>query len=390
VILGIDASNLRHGGGVTHLVELLRVANPRAHGFSQVTIWGALPTLDRVDSRPWLVKSRQPLLEKSLPYRLFWQRFRLSKLARQAGCGLLFAPGGSHADHFHPVVTMSRNMLPFEWHELRRYGWSWTSLRLLLLRRGQSRSFRRADGLVFMTKYAREGVMRIIEASAAQTTIIPHGVDGSFVCPPREQRPIGHYQPARPFRILYVSIVDLYKHQWHVAEAVAQLRADGLPVLLELVGPSYSPALARLKQTTERVDPAGRFVRYLGSVPHAELHARYAEADLCLFASSCENMPNILLEAMASGLPIACSSRGPMPEVLGDAGVYFDPETPDDIARALRELIDSPNLRTRMAQASSERVRRYSWRRCADETFTFLAEVAAAYCNRPGQPIRRP
>ena len=147
----------------------------------------------------------------------------------------------------------------------------------------------------------------------------------------------------------------MYKHQWHVAEAVAQLWANGLPVLLELAGPAYPPALARLKTTLARVDPAAECVRYLGSVPHGELHTRYAGADLCVFASSCENMPNILLEGMASGLPIACSNRGPMPEVLGDAGVYFDPENPNDIARALRELIGSPILRTRLAHASSER-----------------------------------
>ena len=382
MILGLDASNLRSGGGVTHLVELLRAADPLAHGFSQVVVWGALSTLDRLDSRPWLVTSRQPLLEKGLAYRLFWQRFRLSKLARQAGCSLLFAPGGLHSGDFHPVVTMSRNMLPFEWRELRRYGWSWIGLRLVLLRLAQSRTFRRAEGVVFMTQYAKERVRRAMRSSAAQTAIIPHGVDGRFACPPREQMPIEHYSTDRPFRALYVSIVDVYKHQWHVAEAVAQLRAVGLPLLLELAGPSYPPALARLERTLARVDPAGASVRYLGNVPYRELHSRYAGADLCVFASSCENMPNILLEAMASGLPMVCSNRGPMPEILGDAGVYFDPENPDGIARALRELIESPALRTKLAQASFGRVQRYSWRRCADETFGFLARVARSYCSK--------
>jgi glycosyltransferase involved in cell wall biosynthesis len=51
-------------------------------------------------------------------------------------------------------------------------------------------------------------------------------------------------------------------------------------------------------------------------------------------------MPNILLEAMAAGLPIACSNRGPMPEVLGTAGLYFNPENPAEIACAIRTVID--------------------------------------------------
>ena len=376
MILGIDASNIRGGGGVTHLVELLRAADPQTHGFSQIIVWGGQPTLNRIEDRPWLVKPNQPLLNKSLPYRTFWQRFRLSRLARLAGCNVLLVPGGSYAGDFHPIVTMSQNMLPFEWRELRRYGWTRMTPKMLLLRWTQSRTFRQADGLVFLTQYARDAVMHIVRTTAGQTTIIPLGVEDRFASPPREQLPITQFSVSQPFRILYVSILDMYKHQWHAADAVAQLRDSGLPVVLDLVGPANPPALARLKKTLDRVDSSGEFVRYGGSVPNAELHTRYAEAELFLFASSCENMPNILLEGMASGLPIACSNRGPMPEVLGDAGVYFDPENPHDIARALRELIDSPELRARLAKASSERMQAFSWRRCASETFSFLASVA--------------
>ena len=379
MILGIDASNVRGGGGVTHLVELLRVADPMAHDFSQVIVWGGQPTLIRIEDRPWLVKGHQPMLDKSLPNRIFWQRFLLSRLARLAGCDVLFVPGGSYGGDFHPIVTMSQNMLPFDWRELRRYGWSFTSFRLMLLRWTQSRSFRQVEGLIFLTQYARNAVMRVIKTIIGKTTIISHGIGERFVCPPREQLAIDRYSIDRPFRILYVSIIDVYKHQWNVAEAVAQLRQSGLAVALDLVGPAYLPALARLKKTLARVDPAGEIVRYAGPVPYSELHARYAEADLCLFASSCETFGQILTEAMSAALPIACSNRGPMPEVLGDAGVFFDPENPKDIARALWDLIDSPELRARLAKASWERSRAYSWQRCARETFAFLAEIACAH-----------
>jgi glycosyltransferase involved in cell wall biosynthesis len=134
--------------------------------------------------------------------------------------------------------------------------------------------------------------------------------------------------------------------------------------------------LRRLESAIDRWDPRGEFVKYSGAVSHALLREKYARSDICVFASSCENMPNILLEGMASGLPIACSRRGPMPEVLGDAGVYFDPESPADIARALRELIDSPSLRAELARRSFDRVQMFSWSRCASETFGFLARVA--------------
>ena len=87
-------------------------------------------------------------------------------------------------------------------------------------------------------------------------------------------------------------------------------------------------------------------------------------------------MPNILIELMASGLPITCSNFGPMPEVLGDAGIYFNPESPLEIRDALMKLLDSPELRASLASKSFEKAKKYSWSLCADKTFQFLAKVA--------------
>jgi len=64
-----------------------------------------------------------------------------------------------------------------------------------------------------------------------------------------------------------------------------------------------------------------------------------------------------------------------MPEVLGAAGLYFDPESPADISQNLRKYIDSPALRSDKVGASIARCQEYTWARCADETFAFIAEV---------------
>lgn len=382
MILGIDASNLRGGGGVTHLVALLGAANPGAHGIKRVIVWSGTATLARIDDRPWLTKAHEPDLDRGLLTRTLWQLFTLSARARAAGCDLLFVPGGSHVSDFRPVVTMSQNMLPFEWREVRRYGLSRISLRFLLLRATQSWSFRRADGVIFLTAYARDAIARIVKDIRGATTIVPHGIDQRFFRAPRLQLAIDRYTEERPYRILYVSIVDMYKHQWRVAEAVAQLRAEGIPVSLDLIGPAYAPALRRLRSTIKLVDPAGRFIRYSGAVAHDELEARYGSADFSVFASSCENMPNILLEIMASGLPVVCSNRGPMPEMLGDGGLYADPEDAQAIAGAIRRMIESPVERARAAHVSFERAHAFSWERCAAETFQFLsAVVASAHCT---------
>jgi glycosyltransferase involved in cell wall biosynthesis len=382
MIIGIDASNLRAGGTKTHLIELLRAARPADFGIGDVLVWAGSAVLDQIEDRPWLRKQAQPLLEQAAnPYRdrrqlhrAYWQRFHLPRLMRAQRCDLLFVPGGMDNSGTRPMVTMSRNMLVFEPSEAARYGCSLARVRLWALRWLQSRTFHRAEGLIFLTEYARSAVLRLVDVDVAKTVVVPHGVSAQFRFAPRLQRSLGECSAAQPFRILYVSTIDIYKHQWHVVNAVRQLRARGIPVVLDLVGPAYPAGLRRLQAELRAEDD---FIRCRGSTPHGALCDLYRAADLKVFASSCENMPNILLEAMAAGLPIACSRRGPMPEVLADAGVYFDPDDPDDIRDAIATLLQSAELRERCAAAAFERAKAYSWERCAAETFGFLAQRAA-------------
>lgn len=377
-VLGIDASNLRAGGGLTHLVELLRAADPLGNGFTHVIVWGNSFTLAQLEDKSWLNKVTVPIIERSLPFRLYWQRSMLHRSARAANCDLLFVPGGSYRGLFQPFVTMSRSLLPFEKTEVRRYGPSWTAFRLMLLRWSQARTFGGAEGVIFLTHYARDVVIQTVAGLSKSTVVIPHGVHERFFLPPREQKAIDAYSSEQPFRVVYVSIVNLYKHQWHVAEAVAQLRRAGFPVQLDLIGPAHPAGRKRLRGTLRRLDPGGSFLRYRGRIPYVQILHDYHSADLFVFASSCETFGQILTEAMASGLPIACSNRSSMSETLGDAGVYFDPENPTDIADALAKYIESPSLRAEKAILAYSRARAYTWRRCARDTFAFLASFVHA------------
>jgi glycosyltransferase involved in cell wall biosynthesis len=375
VRIGIDGSNLRAGGGVTHLAELLRAADPPAQGIGRVTLWGGTALLDRIQPAPWLDLVRQPALDRPLPERIWWQSRTLGELAARS-CDLLFSPGGSYGGRFRPFVTMSRNLLPFQSRERQRYGWrSWMNTKLLLLRGVQVRTMQNAAGVIFPTDYTRRAVLDVVPTLRSAMRVIPYGIDGRFFCAPRRQEPIETYDVDRPFRLLYVSTVDVYKHQWHVAEAVVGLWRRGLPVALDLVGQAYRPALARLRETCNRIDPTGQVIRYLGPASYRDLPGRYRAADGFVFASTCESMSNILLEAMASGLPIACGAKGLMPELLGDDGVYFDPEQPETIERALIRLVASPERRTRFAQHAYARAEQFSWKDCAADTFGFMRTV---------------
>ena len=375
--IGIDATNLRQGGGRTHLIELLRTADPTRHDFVRIVVWGSQETLALLDNRKWLIKRNPSAQEKSLLSRLFWQRFKLSDAARREGCNILFVPGGSFAGNFHPVVTMSQNLLPFELCELKRYGWTILTLKFYILRIIQGLTFKKSTGIIFLSDYAKNRVEKVTGYLSGKTTVIPHGLSHRFLSTEECILQKCVFNGASCIRLIYVSTVDVYKHQWHVVEAVAKARKlTGIDLQLDLIGPAYQPALDRLKLAIAKHDPEELWVQYLGATDYNELHSFYAEAHIGIFASTCENLPITLLETMASGLAVLCSDRGAMPEVMGDAGLYFDPENPDSLASALMELLSSTDTISKLASVALEKSKGYTWERCASDTFTFLSTVS--------------
>jgi glycosyltransferase involved in cell wall biosynthesis len=373
--LGIDGSNLRSGGPITHVTELLRHARPASHGIARVTVWGGTATLARIPDQPWLTRVHVPQLDRPLPWRVAWQLLRRPRLTRR--CDVLFAPGVTPAGGFEPYVSISQNMQPFDGRERARYPFSWAAIRLWLLRWLQARAFRKSAAVIFLTDFARDWIGTKSGVSTGRSSVIPHGVSDGFRQPPRPARPLASYSEADPFRIVYVSDFYVYKHHGTIAEAVCRLREERLPVLLELIGAPVEPAVVRrLHETLARHPAAAQAVRIISPMPHDELPRVYRDAGAFVFASTCENLPLTLIEAMASALPIAAAAERPMTDILGDGAVYFDAEDPESATDALRALAVDPQLRERLARANYEASAAYSWRRCADETFALLASVA--------------
>ncbi len=376
--VAIDAINIRQGGGVTHLTQLLAAADPLADGVARVTVWTCAATARQLQARPWLTVRTPAWAEAALPLRIFGQQWRLGREMRQARCDVVFSPGGTlPADAPGVGVTMSQNMLPFEPQEAALFGrFSAMRLKMWLLRRALSRSFRKASGVVFLTRYAQDSITSALGLGTTKTALIPHGIEQRFLQPPRPVRKFCELSFDQPFELVYVSILMPYKHQLEVIEGVRRLRAAGVPVRLTLVGAPWGRYGRKVLETCRRQDPEQTYVKPLGNMSFAALHAIYGAADGAVFASSCENLPNILIEAMASGLPNASSGSGPMPEVLRDAGIYFNARDPDSIAATLRTLIEDEQLRTALAARGHSQAAQYSWARCASETFRFIREIA--------------
>ena len=380
--VGIDATSLRLGGGLTHLVELLGALDPQEDGIKQVVVWCGELTLAALPTRPWLTVINPVALNRGLFSRMWWQVTALSQAVKSAQCDILLLPGANYLGSFRPVVPINQTLLPFDWQAIRSNGISLRACKFLVLHQIQIWSFRHCDGVIFLTDFAKRQVLQVTGPISAMTTVIAHGLNPRFSLAPRLQKPLTNYSNSNPFQLLYVSMVDVYKHHTEVVEAVALLRQKGYPVHLQLIGPAEPKSLMKLQGALNALGPNQQYVNYAGALSYAALHAAYHQADLGIFASSCETFGMIVLEKMSAGLPIACSNQSSMAEILQDGGLYFDPFDPSSIASAIEAYLESPQLRAAKSQRAFDLAKAYSWSACARATATFLVCVSQEHRKR--------
>jgi glycosyltransferase involved in cell wall biosynthesis len=221
-------------------------------------------------------------------------------------------------------------------------------------------------------------MLKLLQSYKGRTGIISHGINARFSNTTRKFKPINEYTNNNRFKILYVSKIDVHKHQYKVAQAILELFHEGYPIEINLIG-SVDDKKSFAKLNRVMSSSKNLVVNYTGDIDYNELPQFYNDADLFIFASSCENLPNILLEAMSNMLPIASSQISPMPEVLKDTGVFFNPESVNDIKKAVKQLLDSNYLRQEKALKSFALSKEYSWKKTASETAHFLYTTAIKY-----------
>jgi glycosyltransferase involved in cell wall biosynthesis len=373
--LGIDLHNVRGGGGVSYMSNILRHFDPQKHGFNRICLFGSEEVLARMPDSTYIEKHPQPILAKSLPYRLFFMFFLLRRELQRTECSLLYSPGGLYFGGFRPFVTISRNMMPFEpqhWSMYPRL--SFDRLRLILLSRAHAATFRRADGMIFLTKIAQRIVGAAMRTTRGRTAVISHGVNRKLFlrasCQPLPQTIDRQDQ----IRLVYPSRLEPYKHQVEVIKAVADLRKEFPSITIDLCGPANPQYKAAVDATLRVCDPKGELVHYCGELLPTDLPPLYQQCHLLIFASSCENLPNTLIEAMSFGIPIVCSQSDPMPEVAQQSCVYFDPTDSQAIVQAIRSTLNDWPSALERVKAGEALAARYSWQTCAEQTFLFLHE----------------
>jgi len=370
--VGIDASRNRSGGAVAYLIGILSSANPLGYGIKEVHLWAPEDLLSKLKDYKWLVKHSPKELKQSLGRQIWWQSTKLGSEASRADCDIMFATDASTLCRFKPMIVLSQDMLSYEPGAMKHYGFTSQRLRLLAILLIQNYAFRSSDGVIFLTKYASK-VIQKSTGPLSNVKCIPHGVDSDF-----RSIKLDYSWPkesSKEIRCIYISNAEMYKHQWVVVKAFAILRARGYNVTLQLIGGGKGKAQKLLEESIEKYDPDALFVQVVSFVSHSKIPEYLSKSNIFVFASSCENMPVTLIEGMSSGLPIACSDRGPMPEVLQSGGVYFNPENFSSIVYAIEEIINNASIRKENAKCAKNLSEQYSWQRCADQTWTYIADT---------------
>lgn len=119
----------------------------------------------------------------------------------------------------------------------------------------------------------------------------------------------------------------------------------------------------------------GNNIRFITGVPEEDLIAIYNMASVFVFPSFYEGFGIPVLEGMACGVPVVTSNVSSMPEVGGDAAIYFNPYDEDDMAEKIKMVLDDKQLREEMISKGLEKVKEYSWEKCAKETLKVYEEV---------------
>jgi glycosyltransferase involved in cell wall biosynthesis len=124
----------------------------------------------------------------------------------------------------------------------------------------------------------------------------------------------------------------------------------------------------RLRRELAEIDVPETRVQFVMNPSDQDLHALYQHATLYLIPSRLEGFGLPPLEAMQEGVPVAAARRGPLPEILGEAAVYFSPDDIEEMVRVMERALTNAELRKNLVEKGRSRVERYSWRRMAEET----------------------
>jgi alpha-1,3-rhamnosyl/mannosyltransferase len=241
-----------------------------------------------------------------------------------------------------------------------------------------------ADHIIAVSHSTMRDIVTHLHVPPERISVIHEAADTSrfHPYPPEQVRPmLERYQLQAGGYLLSIGTLEPRKNYTRLIEAYAMLRqqlasqGSEPPPLLIAGGQGWlyedilaTPARCGIEQ----------HVRFLGKVPDADLPLLLAGARLFVYPSLYEGFGLPVLEAMACGVPVLASSSTSLPEVLGDAGLYCNPNDSSSIAHGLRELLQHPQQTERLRHMGLQRAASFSWQRAARDVLAVYEQVLAS------------
>jgi glycosyltransferase involved in cell wall biosynthesis len=224
---------------------------------------------------------------------------------------------------------------------------------------------RRSDRVIAVSETTGRDIAAHLPVDRDKVDVVPNGVRAPAAAQPHDAAALRAQLGAtdRPL-LLSPSAKRPHKNLLRLLGGVALLPRPRPLLVLPGYPTPHEPELRR-RAGELGIEPD---VRFEGWLDEERMERLYAAADLVVLPSLQEGFGLPVLEAMVRGVPVACSNGGALAEVAGDAAVTFDPRRPDDIARAIAQVLGAPDLAASLREAGRARAAQFSWERTARMT----------------------
>lgn len=370
MLIGIEAERANHPQktGVEHYAKQLIL------GLAEIDHINKYVLYLRSNPEKWFYNLPNNFSVKILRFPLFWTQLRLSWEMLFYPVDVLMIPA-SALPFIHPkktVVTI---------HDI---GWryfpkSFTWFMRFFLEWSTRYAIKRASKIIAVSNATKKDIIKFYNISGSKVFVIYHGYDKenpkSLLC--RQAGKIQNPDKTQNSNIkfpekyiLFLSTLQPRKNLEGLIDGFRLLKQEhpDLPHKLVVVGKPGWKFGSILRKIFDNQD----MVVYLNHISDNDKWTILSKADLLVLPSFYEGFGMTILEAFAAGVPVAASKVSSMPEVAGDAAVYFDPNNLIDIKNAIKCVLLDKLMSDCLKEKGRERLKNFSWEKCAIETLAVL------------------
>jgi len=300
------------------------------------------------------------------PYRIVWEQTFFPIRLRRDRIDVVLNPGfTAPLLSGRPSVTVFHDLQ----HKRHPEFFRWFDLPFWNLLLGLSVA--RSRAIIAVSEATARDLERYYPRAAAKTVVIRHGVDPEFFRIGDRRRAAG--EPGEKY-ILIVSTLHPHKNLALVLEAFAAFRTSRPEFRLIVAG--LRGFAAEQLESRRRELGLEDSVSFTGWIPRIDLYDLFERATACIAPSRFEGFGMPVVEALAAGIPAACSAIPPFDEIAGSAAARFDPGSVPAIAAAMELIVCDADFRRRAGTAGPEQARRFDWNETARLTLEELERAA--------------